>query len=167
MIKMHFFRKFAQFLVLFCLTACTTTPKYDDLINSPCTAPCWYGVIPGKTSKDELVKLIPAFPRYQKNRSTWLDDKSQVSQSVPETSKALFAMSIGDSLAGLQIDLDENIVSSIRISSILNKSFEYKNLGLTLGNAISTFGKPSDLFLEKDLQRKFQKLFLVYSDQEF
>jgi hypothetical protein len=149
-----------------CVTRGAENPIFSNLLNSTCSAPCWFGVTPGQTSKDELTKLIPTFPYYQDNRTTWTDNQYQSSHTAPDTTNSTFIMIVGDNWATVYINVVDNVVSNILVSSALNNSFEYKDIDFTLDDILRLYGKPTDLFLDSGcFKRACQNLFLVYSKQ--
>jgi hypothetical protein len=160
-----------QIILLVLITSCNptyapaATPGFTDLLRSPglCLPPCWYGVTPGKTSKDELLKLIPAFPHYQQNLTVWTNNKGITNPSSPDASTSTFSMIIGNNWAGINIDITDNIVSDIQIGSIINHSGYYNDLSLTLEDVINSFGEPSNLVMGSFCPPKgCQNLIIVY-----
>jgi hypothetical protein len=115
--KMNYSRKFLPLLLLSILASCSTQPNFENLLSSTCSAPCWSGVTPGKTSKDELAKIIPAFPYYQENHTIWTDDQYNSSNNVPSTPNSTLTMVVGKNWASVEISIVDNIVSDILISS--------------------------------------------------
>lgn len=164
-------RLFLIILLVVLITSCNSTyvppptPSFADLLHSPgpCSAPCWYGVTPGKTSKDELLKLIPGFPYYQENLTVWTNDKGPTDPTSPDASTSTFTMIIGNNWAGINIDITDNIVSDIQIGSILNHSGNYNDLSFTLDDVINSFGEPSNLLMGSICPSKgCQNLVIVY-----
>jgi hypothetical protein len=127
--------KLISIVLIITISACT--PRLDDLFHSPCSAPCWYYVIPGKTTKDQLISQVSKFPYYQNQNTYWLDGSEQ----IPTT----FRMYIKN-IAELSINLSDNVVSSIGIYST-SSFFGFHDIGLDLKSAIDLYGKPSEMFI--------------------
>jgi len=47
--------------ILLGLAACTPTPGVG-LLDTSCQAPCWHGIVPGTTSIDDALELLPQIP---------------------------------------------------------------------------------------------------------
>jgi hypothetical protein len=123
------------------LVACASAG--NKLFESPCSAPCWYGAIPGVTTKKELLGLIPSFPDYQPQDSSWWhppDLRYGVPQA-PEPALSRFDMN-GIGPAGVSITLEDDIVSVIEINSAWGL-FGQRDLGLSLADALDLYGEPS------------------------
>lgn len=163
-IKLFLLLALLSFLVS-CASSDYEAPTFDELLNSTCPAPCWFGVTPGETSKEELVELIPQFPYYLKNHVLWMDDQYTSSSSVPNTSNSTFTLIVGKNWAGIEVRIMDYTVSSILISSILDESFKYNDLKFTLDDAIRLYGNPSDVYLDTGCLNKCQNVFVVFSEK--
>jgi hypothetical protein len=163
----HIYR-YLPFLIFVILVACrpapAPTPTFAEILHSPCSAPCWYGVTPGKTSKNDLIELITKFPFYQENHVIWINDKGETSQNPPDTTASSFVMIVGNSWAGITIDFIDNIVSDVSIGSIVNSSHKYNDLGFTLDDVISSYGKQPNILLSTSgcINEGCQNLIIVY-----
>jgi hypothetical protein len=62
-------------IMLALLTSCTQVNGEEPLqaiVDSPCDPPCWQYIIPGKTSKQEMVELTSRIPEINKQKSEWI-----------------------------------------------------------------------------------------------
>jgi len=76
-----------------------------------------------------------------------MNDKGPVDPDSPDASTSNFNMIVGNNWAGITIDLNNNVVSDIRIGSILHE-FKYTELGLTIADVSNLYGPPSNLLLD-------------------
>jgi hypothetical protein len=135
------------------LGACAANPEL--LFESPCPAPCWYGVVPGRTTREELRQLIPSFPYVERSEAEWWSDPQHVPSSVSITSQ--------DGSAEVTISTDGDTVASIRIQRIGHPWLPW-GMGFELQDAISLFGAPESVILGIGCGGDFycHALYLVY-----
>ncbi len=152
-------------LLLIFVTACA--PRLGKLFNSSCSSPCWYGVTPGKTTKNELLKLIPTFPYYQEQEIHWHDASNAYSAKVPESSTAEFWMPIDNNKASMSVDFKNNVVTNIGFYSGLDFWQQHIDLGINLNGIIEMYGEPNNMFVREDCggDVSCRNLVLVYADQ--
>jgi len=158
-------RKILPLFVLFLVAACA--PNVENLFNSPCSAPCWHGVTPGETSKDELLTLIPSLPYYREENVRWYNNDLQAFLDVPEVPDFNFGMTVVDDWAGVEIAVNDNIVSTIGIYSRLHFYQAHNDLGYDLEDVITDFGQPSGLLFNVGCggDTVCLNVILVYSEQ--
>jgi hypothetical protein len=59
MIGISMYKYISLVLLLLFAASCTAQPvKFSILDGSSCELPCWHGIVPGKTTKEEYLKLI-------------------------------------------------------------------------------------------------------------
>jgi hypothetical protein len=158
------------FLFLFILVSCTpagtptSIPDFSSLLQSACSAPCWNGIIPGKTTKAEFLEIIPSLPLYKESSVGWLDEKGQLSQNMPDTANSAAAMMIGKNLIGIYIK--DSVVSAISLKPIADKSGESTNPELTLEGIVKLFGEPSNILKGGACADfKCQNLYFIYPEK--
>jgi len=143
-----------------------STPNFSSLLQSSCSAPCWNGITPGKTTKSELIKIIPSLPFYEDSAIGWTNENGQVTQNAPDIPSSTAGILIGKDWAGISVYVKDSVVSAVSISSILNKSHEFNDLDLTLDGVIKLYGEPSYILKGGACPDfKCQNLYLVYSEQ--
>ena len=153
-------------LVSLVLAACVA--ERNKLFQSPCAAPCWYGVTPGETTESQLRRLIPSFPYYQQQESSWWERKDPTYglSRAPEPAMSRFDMAVDDGLeAGLGITLLDDVVARIEIRSawgLLGQT----DLGLSLGEALALYGEPSRVMVGQGCggDQFCLNLYLIYPD---
>jgi hypothetical protein len=118
------------------LGACA--PTTDKFFESLCPAPCWYGVVPGQTTREELRKLVPSFPYIPRTEVQWWSDPGHVPSFISLPSP--------DGSAEVTIDTEGDVVTSIRIQRTADL-FLPKDMGLELRDAVSLFGTPDLVIL--------------------
>jgi len=60
---------FSLWMMVFilCITACRpNASQTSSIIINPCSPPCWQNIVPGKTTKDEVIKLLNTLPDINK-----------------------------------------------------------------------------------------------------
>jgi hypothetical protein len=167
-IKMNYSLRWLPIILLIViLTSCGSNPDFDRLLLSTCPAPCWFGVIPGKTTKSELAGLVNTFPFYRQNHAIWRNGQgTDVENAVPEDPNTSFIMMIGNNLAGVEVEIKDNIVTYVLIDSFVKNSDEYQDLGFTLEDMIQLYGQPSDMFLGSGCPNGLcQNIYLVNSQK--
>ena len=152
-------------LVLVFVTACT--PRFSKLFSSSCSAPCWYKVTPGQTTKNELLTLVPTFPYYQEQGISWHDATHRYSERVPESATAQFSMSIENDKAYIIVNIKDNLVTNIGFYSGLGFLQQHYVLGLNLSDIVEKYGEPSNMFIREDCggDVSCRNLVIVYPDQ--
>jgi len=148
------------------LAACVA--EGNRLFQSPCPAPCWYGVTPGQTTESQLRMLIPSFPYYQQQEFSWRERKDPTYDlsRTPEPAVSRFDMAVDDGVeAGLGITLMDDVVARIEIRSawgVLGQT----DLGLSLAEALAQYGEPSRVMVGQGCggDQACLNLYLIYPD---
>jgi hypothetical protein len=132
--------------------------NFDMLLDSPCDPPCWYGVIPGVTTKNELKNIVETLPYYDDstygfygvNDSRNYDDlflmKIKKLSNVPRvgfypnTPEVGFYL-VDDVVEKIGIYAGRDLYGSRAL-------FGQNLLGFSLKDAIGLFGIPDRLIIE-------------------
>ncbi len=167
---MSHFQKCLCFLFSFLLFSCTPAsistpaPDFSSILQSSCSAPCWNGITPGKTTKSELLEVIPSLPLYKESTVGWMDEKGQLTQKVPDTPDSAAAMIIGKNLVGIYVK--DSVVSAINIKPILDKSSEFTDPEPTLEDMVKLYGDPSNILKGGACADfKCQNLYFIYPEK--
>uniref|UniRef100_A0A7C4KZI2 Uncharacterized protein n=1 Tax=Bellilinea caldifistulae TaxID=360411 RepID=A0A7C4KZI2_9CHLR len=151
--------KILHFLLLFgilflyplgCTPPPPSTPEPGQIIlDSPCSPPCWYQIIPGKTTNAEVPPLLSQIPDFDQERSTKIGPWAGYS----EVYRLYFH---GDYFKG-EILMQDDVVNRIGL---------FGNFNLSLENTIETFGKPDQVVISRvwtgDIATK--SLYLLYPE---
>jgi hypothetical protein len=158
------------FLFLFMLVSCTpagtptSTPDFSSLLQSSCSAPCWNGITPGKTTKAEFLKVIPSLPWYKDSTIGWMDEQGKVTQNVPDAPNSVAGMMIGKNLIGIYFK--DSVVSVVTLMPTLDKSEESANHQPTLEKMVKLFGEPSNILKGGACADfKCQNLYFIYPEK--
>jgi hypothetical protein len=158
------------FLFLFILVSCTpagtptSIPDFSSLLQSSCSAPCWNGITPGKTTKSEFLELIPSLPRYKEIGVGWMDGKGQLTSEVPDTPNLVAVLTTLNNAIGIYIQ--NSVVSAITIRPTIDKSNGADDYGLSLEDMQKLYGDPSNILKGGACDDfKCEKLFFIYPDQ--
>jgi len=124
-----------SFLLIGCVSSGTPVTILDDLV---CDPPCWQGVIPGKTSEEEVLRFLSESPIIENGLIIRQDTKFGEFEIIHfELNKTI----------------DPNGPTSHRIFLLDGKVaqivFEW-NLGVSLEQAISVFGNPERVIYENN-----------------
>lgn len=128
--KQIFCKPIFLLIVLLFLSGCVTKDKQPTLLETNCALPCWNGIVPGETSKDDVLKILPT-----------LDNVNQKS-ILEETFGGVYGEMVrfdisSDSfllLPSVEIRFREDRVASI---------FFFGDLKLTFGKLIELTGEPN------------------------
>jgi hypothetical protein len=95
----------------------------EVLSTNPCEPPCWYGIIPGETTHEEVLSLLPDLPFIKPETiQDWYDETGVHIKSYTGASGVRFHYD------------EEQIVKVISINTRIRK--------FTLGDVISAIGSP-------------------------
>jgi hypothetical protein len=110
-----------------------------SILASECQAPCWNGIVPGVTTKEDLLHILPSISA--------IDPKSIVIVS-PNPLSIYSDLVVSKALTGekITIALTDDKVISIIISGDLNMSF---------GEAIEKYGEPEYIIVFGTIGRGF------------
>jgi len=133
-----------------CVPEPTPTPAAGQLIlDSPCSPPCWYHIIPGKTTEEEVQDLLTQIPNLDLERTAKAGPRSIYSGLY-------FLFFIEDLQSGV-IYVKGKIVDSIIL---------FGDFNLSLEKTIDGFGPPvqivSTIRMTGDVQTK--SLYLLYPE---
>ncbi len=145
MICMRQTQKFFYFLIVFFLVACArmSTPAphpASDLLNflqSSCSAPCWNGITPGKTTKSEFLQIISSLPLLQDMGWEWADENGPLTEFLPDTPN--MGGVTGNGKSTLIVDVKDSIVADISFSP------ESIQSGPTLEDMVKLYGNPAKI----------------------
>ncbi len=137
MIRKLLLRFFFALIFLLSLGSCSS--RFSKLFLSPCSAPCWYNVIPGQTTKDELLQQTLFFPYYQQEDTSWVDWNN-------DQKRSRFNMNVNNNNADVEIELHDNVVYSISIAGTWGLSGLH-DIGLNLRDTIALYGEPPKIFI--------------------
>ncbi len=119
------------------LVSCTQTHQNRSyLIGTPCTAPCWEDITPGKTNETEVLRSIG-------NPNLVVQDSIRTT-SIPAKDAVFFGYRfqlVSDDFVTVwlpNVDTNENVVSQIDI----------KPRGLQFGDVIESYGIPNNIQVE-------------------
>lgn len=110
--------KFALCLLLLLLSSCSSLPDQDLVGDEHCTPPCWRGIIPGKTSKNDAIQILME-----------AEDEGEGDLSIPENIVWRDETEKNYSLA-----TDNDIIKTITLKSVTSTK---------LSDLIALFGDPS------------------------
>lgn len=120
-----FLMLFIIFLQLF-VSGCSKTDS--DLVgNEKCSPPCWMGIQPGKTTKDDAVKLLKEIEADGGGRLTILDTG--------------IIKWLNNSKKNYYLYTDSDLIVKVEIN--------FRTKSMDLDEVISLFGEPSNLHLGK------------------
>lgn len=122
------------------------------LDNSVCSPPCWENIVPGKTSRDELLAALANIDN--------LDQSSIVQQDYPN--KKSFNHVIHGNLY-LEPDALTRVSACLSDETVVVLSF-WGDLNLTLGEAIEGFGNPEGVLIYR---RGFTVISFLYPSKGF
>jgi hypothetical protein len=114
------------------LVAITATREhYDNFRQNPCVAPCWYGLVPGKSTREDAWNVLPGLPFIV----PWTTAEGLVNRSNHDISwRKKWNLSIRD-----WIEIDSNdVVLGIVVQP---------DAPLSLGEVIQTMGIPAKIEL--------------------
>lgn len=106
----------------------------EVLDNSPCVVPCWYGIIPGETTKEEAISMLRKIKAIDNSLVTWSGQYNSY----------LWRIGKGDFFG--ETHIDENVVDYI---IIYDPGFPLTENGITLAQALTLFGPPEILAINK------------------
>ncbi len=121
------------------LSACNPQPDMSWFISSPCEAPCWFNVVPGETSKEEIVPILQTIPG--------IDPDSIGNRGFPveifddEIFDDYYFFDWHNHIEG-EIWLLDNRVSFIILTPKTKGYVPKYSLGLTVGDIIEKYGEP-------------------------
>jgi hypothetical protein len=123
--------------LIWMLSGCRT--PMTSILTSDCQAPCWNGIVPGVTSKEDLLHILPTISA--------IDPKS-IDIVSPNPSSIYDNLVVSKALTGekITIALADDKVISISISGNLNVSF---------GGAIEKYGEPEYILVFGMIGRGF------------
>jgi hypothetical protein len=138
----------------------------EHLFESPCPAPCWYGIIPGTTTRREFLDLMPSLPYYREEDAHWREVEVSDAGALPASQPyalGTFSMATPGGSAAIYVELVDSVVSLTEISSAWG-FFSLNDIGLTLEGAIAFYGEPSEVILGKGCggDQACYNLFLLY-----
>jgi hypothetical protein len=152
------------FALLNLLGSCTLINRREPLpalVDSPCVPPCWQGIIPGESSKEEVEDLSADIPGIDLEYSKWLGSWNIYDDR--------FLLQFKDGKGEGQIRIVDNYIHSISI---------YDDVNLTLEQAIGLYGEPESIIIEHEepgdvillsinLLYPNQGLLLTYSEGDY
>ncbi|HLO34121.1 MAG TPA: hypothetical protein VK249_33560 [Anaerolineales bacterium] len=137
-------------IILLVLTACSPIPttkpgEHSILADSNCTLPCWHGITPGSTTKQELLQVLSGLPLVNQDSIT-------VTRSVNEAFDEYVEFTMGEGPVYLKQDqgapLKQDYVwsgtAALRNDRVLEIDLR-GDLGLTFGGLVDRFGEPTYL----------------------
>lgn len=133
-----------------CVPEPTPTPEAGQLIlDSPCSPPCWYHIIPGKTTEEEVPGLLEQIPALDQERSTKIGPWSVYS--------GIYVIDFHGNYQSGEIKIKDGLVNRITLVGDFNLSLE---------KTIDGFGPPdqivSTIRMTGDVQTK--SLYLLYPE---
>jgi len=156
------------FLFLIIFISCTpigtptSTPDFSTFLQSSCSAPCWNGIVPGKTTKSEFLELIQSLPWYKEISVGWMDGKGQFTSKVPDAPNLVAVLATVN--RAITVHIQDSVVSAITILPTLDKPAG--DFGLYLENMQKIYGDPSNILKGGACADfKCEKLFFIYPDQ--
>lgn len=115
-------------------SSCNPKPDMSWFISSPCESPCWFNIVPGETSKEEIVPILQTIPG--------IDQDSIGNRGYPiEIFDDYYFFNWHNHIEG-EIWLLDNRVSSIIFTPKTNGYTPKYSLGLTVGEIIDKYGEP-------------------------
>lgn len=120
------------------------------LVESPCAPPCWQNIIPGKTSKQEVMELIPQIPDIDQHKSKWIGPWNIYTD--------IFRILFQDKRSKGDIRFLDDTVVSI---------FLYDDLNIDVDQVIDLYGQPESVIIEKEYSGDIIHLSisLIYPDE--
>jgi hypothetical protein len=108
--------------VLIILSACAASPASPSLLGiSECEPPCWNGIIPGRTTRPELLGILADLPAIDQNSLTdagawkFFDDRILLDLNLDDK--------VDDGLISVEIDILDEKVVDILFSGRLGVTF--------------------------------------------
>jgi hypothetical protein len=132
-------------LVSLASCGCRNAPAFDDVLQSECDPPCWRGIVPGVTTRDEVIELLdrepevndPSYPRVD-----W-GNRCIEGGGVPQVE--------------IRLDQDDAVVSI----TLAEAGFRY-----TFGDAVKEHGPPSSVMVnECSPESNLGYVYLVYHEE--
>jgi hypothetical protein len=123
----------------------TAHPELIDqswLTGKPCAAPCWQGLEPGKTSRDDALKTVP--------RLSFLRSKNYIN---PDDLLISFYCEKPREKVCMKMRYENKVLSELAL---------YPNYSITLDDVVAQLGEP-DSFLLSDLVLKEEIAYFVFS----
>jgi len=142
MTKRRFYLSFLVFGSIIAFSSCSSKPDTSWFTSSPCEAPCWFDIVPGKTTSSELLPLLL--------ENTYIDDKSIANRDVSlKIFNDIYYFNLKNHVEG-EIWLLDDRISSIFWGSPGDGEIT-NSLGLTVGELINKFGEPDFVVRVNDL----------------
>lgn len=125
---------FKILLTVLVISACNLKLDTSWFTSSPCEAPCWYNIIPGETSKEDVVQILQNIPG--------INPDSIGNRGSPiKIFDDYFFFKWNDHVEG-EIWILDNRVSEIILTPKVNGYSPKYSLGLTVGEIIEKYGEP-------------------------
>jgi len=118
------------------MASCKPKPS-TVLLDTSCEPPCWHDITPGKSTKNDVISILPKIPEVDPNS---VEDTAITTGGILDYLTWRFDSSAGDSYG--TIFFKNGAVSTIEISP--------KKGALTLDNAIQKLGEPEFTFAYKE-----------------
>jgi len=131
---------FLLVLPLLLLSACQSTQQPSAILtDSTCEPPCWNTITPGKTTKEEAIKII--------NTSGFIRDKIDEESQGHQFGLEFFAWNFNHNGSGV-IFLQQGKVFLIEFGSKPKESMfdRVEEINVTLSQAIEKYGEPEVVF---------------------
>lgn len=129
-----------------CRMSDTNSLREEDVIRQwlqqyPCASPCWQGITPGVTTREEARNLVRALPLVEGHNSLEIsnagdDGASELSWSLSEQGNQI---NYGGSVMFLRDEAGEHITELISLS-------QYGDLTISLKDITDVFGTPDKIY---------------------
>lgn len=120
------------FILLLFPSSCTFGEKpLRALIDSPCAPPCWQNIVPGRTTKTEVIQYVERIPEIDPQQSQWVGSWNVYSD--------YFVIDFLNSKSKGAIGIIDDTVEFIGL---------YDDLHINIAQAITIYGDPESVVIE-------------------
>jgi len=124
--KLHFFLFIT--LVFSGFTSCSKHQISPILTDTSCEPPCWHGIVPGNTTKDDLISILDSLPIVNRSSIHEGDQWSVFDERV------FFSLATGERAFASILDG--------KVKVLMFTKSPTTNLGITLQDVIDRYGAP-------------------------